>query len=96
MRYYCILHIIRKHGKTAKPDGELHPAHHMKKAKILAQQIEQERGFAGAGFAYDVDMSAALVRSEHEKSTRCVGAEGESLGLRIQNWKRAGVACASP
>jgi hypothetical protein len=68
----------------------------MKKAKILAQQIEQERAFAGAGLTDDVEMSAALVRIEHEKSTRCVGAEGESLGLRIQSWKRAGVACASP
>jgi hypothetical protein len=30
--------------------------------KILAQQIEQQRAFAGAGLADDVEMSVALVR----------------------------------
>ena len=47
--------------------------------EVLRDQVQQQRRFAGAGLADDVEMPAPLVGSEHNRITRYAGAEKKLL-----------------
>ena len=62
--------------------------------KVLLDQIEQQRAFAGAGLADDVEVPAALVGFEHRQLARGAGADAKRMFVVNHGQKRAGVPCA--
>ena len=47
--------------------------------EVLRDQVEQQRRFAGAGLADDVEVTAPRLGSEHDQIARDAGAEKKLL-----------------
>ena len=47
--------------------------------EVLRDQVEQQRRFAGAGLADDVEVPAPLLGVEHDEIARNAGAEAKLL-----------------
>jgi hypothetical protein len=65
-------------------------------SEILCDQVQQQRRFAGASLADDLQMPAPLVGSEHHEIARDAGAEKQLLWwCSFHGRNGAGVPCAS-
>ena len=47
--------------------------------EVLRDQVQQQRRFAGAGLADDVEVAPPLFRGEHDELARDAGAEKQLL-----------------